>query len=261
MKLVEIDHLRYYMFDNLSEHGISHAIFTRNGGVSPEPWKSLNMGATVGDDLGRVSENRARAFGVLGRSIESIFDVWQVHSNDVICASQPRPSNTPHQKADAIVTDRKEVTLFMRFADCVPIMLFDKRLKVIGLVHAGWLGTINKVVTRTIIQMKRRYLSEPSDIIAGIGPSIGPDHYEIGDDVIEGVNKSFGCLAKEVLTMTNGVVYFNLWEANRLLLDLCGIRNIEVSGICTACHLDEWFSHRGEHGRTGRFGALIGFND
>jgi hypothetical protein len=260
MKSVEVDQVIYYMFENLIEKGVSHAIFSRHGGVSPEPWKSLNMGATVGDDLERVKENRNRAFTILGRNTESIFDVWQVHSSDVICTNSPRPSNALHQKADAIITDKSDVTLFMRFADCVPIMLYDQRLKVIGLVHAGWLGTINKVVEKAIDQMKLVYHCNPGDIIAGIGPSIGPDHYEVGSNVIEGAEKSFGRMAGEILRSINGSVHFDLWEANRLLLLRSGVRNIELSGICTACHIDDWFSHRGEYGKTGRFGAMIGLN-
>jgi YfiH family protein len=260
MPFIEVEKVRYFIFDNMLNEGIDHAIFSRRGGVSPKPWESLNMGATVGDDLNRVIENRKRAFKIKGRTVESMFDVWQVHSSDVICTDVPRPLERIPQKADAILTNKTDVTLFMRFADCVPILLLDPRRKIVGLVHAGWLGTARKIVEKTILQMKAEYNSQPKDILAGIGPSIGPDHYEVGQDVVSEVEKGFGALADQVLQMNNGAVHFDLWEANRLLLERSGVDKVELSSICTACHLDDWFSHRGERGKTGRFGAMIGLS-
>ena len=117
---MRLDGLRYYTFDSLADCGVTQAIFTRQGGVSPEPWAALNLGGTVGDDPQRVAENRLRAFQAVGRSSASLYDVWQVHGDEVVIANAPRPPHTPHLKADAMLTDRPEVTLFMRFADCVP---------------------------------------------------------------------------------------------------------------------------------------------
>ncbi|HEX2997764.1 MAG TPA: laccase domain-containing protein, partial [Anaerolineales bacterium] len=103
----------------------------------------------------------------------------------------------------------------------------------------------------------KNYASNPADIVAGIGPSIGADHYEIGADVILQVMQKYADEAERVLTSHAGKIHFNLWEANRLSLERAGLGQIEVSGICTACHTEDWFSHRAEKGRTGRFGALI----
>jgi YfiH family protein len=215
------------------------------------------MGATVGDDIERVKQNRALAFSVFKKEPESMFDVWQVHSNDVVCANEPRPLKQTPQKADAIFTNKPSVTLFMRFADCVPIFLFDRKRMVIGLVHAGWVGTVNRIVENAIRRMKEEYNSSPKDIFAGIGPSIGPDHYEIGQDVIDAVDNNLSSFAGQILKMKGSKVHMDLWEANRLLLERNGITQIEVAEICTACHPEDWYSHRGEHGKTGRFGALI----
>ena len=246
--------IRYFQFSTLQTR---HAIFTRHGGVSPEPWGSLNVGGTVGDDLARVRENRRLSFGALGCAPESIFDVWQVHSADVVCARAPRPDGESLRQADVILTDRHEVTLFMRFADCVPIVLHDPRNGVVGLAHAGWMGTLRDVSTATINAMRKQYGSNPADIIAGIGPSIGPDHYEIGADVILQAMQKFGDESEMLLKSNNGKIHFDLWKTNQLQLERAGVGKIEVSGICTACRTDDWFSHRAEKGRTGRFGALI----
>ena len=254
MAFVQHDGLRYYQFGAL---GTRHAIFTRHGGVSPEPWGSLNVGGTVGDDLTRVRKNRLLSFEALKREPETIFDVWQVHSADVVCARAPRPEGESYRQADVILTDRPELTLFMRFADCVPILFHDPRNAIIGVAHAGWMGTVRGAATAAVNSMSDQYGSNPSDIVACIGPSIGPDHYEIGADVILQVMQKFGDESELVLKSHHGKIHFNLWEANRLLLERVGVSQIEISGICTACHTEDWFSHRAEKGRTGRFGALI----
>lgn len=254
MPLIQHNGLRYFQFDTLQTR---HAIFTRHGGVSPEPWQSLNVGGTVGDDLERVKKNRLLSFYALGRAPESSFEVWQVHSADVVCARAPRPQGESLRQADIILTDTQEVTLFMRFADCVPILLHDPRKGVVGLAHAGWRGTLHDVVSATVDAMHKQYDSNPADIIAGIGPSIGPDHYQIGADVILQVMQKYGDESELLLKSHNGKIHFDLWKANHLLLERAGVGKIENAEICTACHTEDWFSHRAEKGRTGRFGALI----
>jgi YfiH family protein len=246
--------LRYFQFNTLK---IRHAIFTRHGGKSLEPWSSLNVGGTVGDVIESVRENRRLSFNALECKPESIFDVWQVHSADVVFADAPRNMDEPYQKADIILTDRPEVTLFMRFADCVPIMFHDPVKNVIGVSHAGWLGTVRDVAGATVRAMQERYGSNPSDIIACIGPSIGPDHYEVGEDVISQARQLFGQDSNLVLQLHGERLHFDLWKANQYLLERAGVNQIELAGICTACHTEDWFSHRAEKGKTGRFGALI----
>jgi len=190
-----------------------------------------------------------------------VYDVWQVHSAEVICTDVPRPRDITHKKADAILTDNPKITLFMRFADCVPILFFDPVKKVVGVAHAGWQGTVKGVVTATVDKMASEYGSRPSDIRTGIGPSIAAHHYEVGPEVVHQVRESFGTKADSLLPSQNGSVYFDLWAANHHLLELAGVREIEISGLCTACHPEDWFSHRGERGQTGRFGALIALSD
>jgi YfiH family protein len=248
------DNLRYFQFNTLRTR---HAIFTRQGGLSPEPWNSLNVGGTVGDDLTRVRANRNLSLKALGCSPDSVFDVWQVHGADVVCANAPRPDSESVRQADIILTDKPELTLYMRFADCVPILVHDPRKGVVGVAHAGWMGTLRDVATSLVNAMKAQYGSNPADIVAGIGPSIGPDHYEVGSDVILKVMEKFGDESEAVLKSLSGKIHFDLWKTNQILLERAGVGNIEVASVCTACHTNDWFSHRAEKGRTGRFGALI----
>lgn len=248
------DNLRYFQFNTIQTR---HAIFTRRGGLSPAPWNSLNVGGTVGDDLARVRANRNLSLKALGRSPESVFDVWQVHSADVVYANAPRPEGESLRQADIILTDRSDLTLYMRFADCVPILFHDPRKGLIGVAHAGWVGTLRDVAASTVNAMKKQYGSNPADIVAGLGPSIGPDHYEVGSDVILQVMQKFGDESEALLKSHNGKIHFDLWKTNQILLERAGVGTIEIAGICTACNTNDWFSHRAEKGRTGRFGALI----
>jgi YfiH family protein len=251
--------LRYYTFDLFDRCGLIHGLFTRHGGVSPAPWASLNLGGTVGDERANVVENRRLIFETLGRPVESIFDSWQVHGSEVICADHPRPLDAPHQKADAILTDRPEITLFMRFADCVPVLLYDPVRRVAGLVHAGWQGTVAFAAAAAVERMKAVYGSQPRDLLAGIGPSICVDHYEIGrgPEVIAAVEKAFEGDSAAVLSRNNGLTHLDLWKANQIVLERCGVMQIEQAGLCTVEHNQDWYSHRAEKGKTGRYGALL----
>lgn len=256
MPFQEKDGLRYFSFDDFPKT-ITQAIFTRRGGVSPEPWTSLNVGGSVGDERERVAQNRVRSFQVMGRNPASIHDVWLVHGTDVVYADTPRLLEHPSAKADILLTDNPEVTLFMRFGDCTPLFFYDPQKQVIGLAHAGWMGTVGNVAGAAIKAMQERYGTKPENVVAGIGPAIGPDHYEVGGDVITQVHTAFGPDAERVLVSRNDSTYFDLWTANELQLKNAGVAQVEVSGVCTACHLDDWFSHRAEKGKTGRFGALL----
>ena len=254
----QVGTITYFQFSSLKLPGVYHAIFSRQGGISPPPWKSLNFGASVGDDINRVRENKERALATLKLNTDSTYDVYQVHSSDVVIAHQPLRPGEIHRKADAIITQKKGLTLMMRFADCVPILLLDPVQRAIGIVHAGWVGTVNNIVEKAIYKMIETYGSNPGDIQAGIGPSIGPDHYQVGNDVIEKIKSSFGSKAAHLIGSDQGNTYFDLWKANKLLLNEAGVKNVEISGICTACDLGSWYSHRHEKGKTGRFGAVIG---
>jgi YfiH family protein len=253
--------IRFYTFDSFDDAGVTHAIFTRQGGVSPKPWDSLNLGGTGGDDPARVVKNRLLIFQTIDRNPETIYDVWQVHSAEVARADAPRKPQVPHQQADAIITTKPDVTLMMRFADCVPILLYDPVQHAAGLVHSGWPGTVKRVAQSAVEAMNKAYGTRPNDLLAGIGPAIGPDHYQIGPDVEEQVRRVFGSETSVLLQAANGGVQFDLWAANRLILEECGVQHVEMAGLCTVCHREDWYSHRGDKGRTGRFAVLMAINN
>jgi YfiH family protein len=132
----------------LDNAGIKHGVFMRHGGCSPQPWSSLNLATSVGDSAEDVIENRDRISDALGLERNSFYDVWQVHSTKVVYAGQPRKIGRDHIKADAIITDQKNVALLMLFADCVPILLYDPERSIAACAHAGWKGTFNQIALK-----------------------------------------------------------------------------------------------------------------
>ncbi|MGD2161582.1 MAG: peptidoglycan editing factor PgeF [Anaerolineales bacterium] len=248
--------INYFQFDSFHSLPVDHAIFTRQGGVSPAPWATLNVGGTVGDEMDRVRINQQRALQAIRRAPQSVYDAWQVHSATHIFTNEPR-NGKPFVKADILLTDAPDVTLFMRFADCVPIMLVDMKKRAVALAHAGWLGTVRGAALSAVSALKEHCGSKPQDLCAGLGPSIGPDHYEVGEDVLEVFSDAFPGQSEQHFHRTNGRLYLNLWSANETQLRSVGVERIEIASMCTACDLDHWFSHRAEQGMTGRFGAAL----
>lgn len=247
----------YYTFGQNGISSVPHGFFTRLGGVSPDHWKSLNLSTTGGDSVENVIENRRRIFQVLDRPVESIYDTWQVHGTKIINAQSPRGLENTPIKADGIITNNKSLTLFMRFADCVPLLFFDPYKKVIGIAHAGWKGTVNQIGAKMVKRMSALYGCIPKNISAGIGPSICRHHYLVKEDVLNNVKQELPNYWEQLISKEGDGFHLDLQLTNKLILENEGLTDIEISPICTACNTDEWFSHRAEHGATGRFGTFI----
>jgi polyphenol oxidase len=248
----------YYQFEQWSNSkAFTHAVFTRHGGVSRADWSSLNIGGTVGDDPQAVERNLQLSYAALELDAAKACNVWQVHSADSVVANGPMPGRRWLARADSMVTNRHDIPLLMRFADCVPVLFYDPRQHAIGIAHAGWRGTVAQVVVNTLYAMRDAFGTYPADVQAAIGPSIGPDHYQVGPEVVAAVQRSFGTLEGLIRYASDGSAYLNLWEANRLALERAGVQQIEVAGLCTASNVTDFYSHRAEHGKTGRFGAVI----
>jgi YfiH family protein len=248
--------LCYYQFEQWP--ALVHGVFTRHGGLSAAPWHSLNLGGNVGDSPQAVRVNHERMYAALAVRGERACSVWQVHSADVILVDRPVQGRRWLARADAMITNRPETPLSMRFADCVPILFYDPVQGAIGMAHAGWRGTVRGVASNTVRAMVEAFGCRPQHIQAGIGPSIGPECYQVGEEVVTAVQTYFGTLDGVVRRdPADGTAYLDLWAANRLDLERAGVEQIEVAAICTASHTDEFFSHRAEQGRTGRFGAVM----
>lgn len=247
----------YYQFHSLlSCPQVTHGIFTRLGGHSRSPWASLNAGHTVGDDPVTVDANHELICQALGFKIQDIVSPHQVHGTTAGIVNECHKGRL-QEETDALLTAVPGVLLMLRFADCTPIILYDPRQRIVGLVHAGWRGTVARIAQTAVEKMTAAFGSRPADILAGIGPAIGPCCYEIGEDVVEAANRAFPNQAHLFLVKANGRWRLDMWAANRQQLCEAGVRQVEVAETCTACRTDEWFSHRAEGGKTGRFAVAI----
>ena len=250
--------LRYFQFESLLSENLTQAVFSRKGGVSPIPWSSLNLGSTVGDEPARVSENKNKLLSAIGYSPNQLAQINQVHSANVQVVNKPGGRNSVLMQGDAMISNTPGLLMLMRFADCVPILFFDPIKNAAGIAHAGWKGTVKEVVIAVVNELKSQFGTNPADLLTGIGPSIGPDHYEIGDEVIEEVKRTFHNNWDQILIIGPDSVKLDLWEANKISLRNAGVKHIETPEICTACSVKDWYSHRAENGITGRFAAVIG---
>jgi YfiH family protein len=256
VQCVEQDGVIFYRFEGLArELAVSHAVFTRHGGVSRAPYATLNLGHTVGDDLDAVTINHQRALRALGWRREDVATCYQVHGARVgVARLGDRGRVRP--ETDALVTNTPGVALMLRFADCVPVLFFDRQRRAIGLAHAGWRGVVGGTVPATVATLTRIFGCDPIDLWAGIGPSIGACCYEVGPEVVEQVKAVVD--GRELFRWVNGRARLDLWAAVKSQLEEAGVGQIEVAELCTSCHSDEWFSHRAERGLTGRFGVVMG---
>ena len=242
-------------FASFSDPAIKHAVSTRDGGVSVGPFSSLNLGASAGDDPDAVRENRARLARALGFEPERLVTTPQVHGKGVLVVDDRTAPSALSVRADILVTREPGYLLMQRYADCVPLVLWHKRAGVVSVAHAGWRGTAINVAARAvdaIIDLG----GDPAGIMVGIGPSIGPCCFEVGQEVaaqIPGADhtSSIG---------PNGRPYVDLWELNRQQCVAAGVPEdrVEVAGVCTRCHPETYFSHRVMGYPAGRFGAAIG---
>lgn len=261
------EHIPIIRFPALSQYEeILHFITTRHGGYSEKPFQSFNLATHVGDREENVLKNRVRLARSLDIAVEKFFYTSQEHGsrvfliNDEIVFQNSNSISGTIPVSDALITDCKGICLLIFVADCVPVLLFDCRKKVIGLVHAGWKGTVSLISRKTVQLMQSHYGCRVQDIICAIGPSIGPCCYEVGNEVIDKVRECFPEGLKLIHSQENNNKYFfNLWQANKIQLLSCGIfeEHIETASMCTSCHSDLFFSSRKEHKLTGRFAAGI----
>jgi polyphenol oxidase len=249
--------LAYYTFSSLDAFAqIRHGVTTRHGGVSTAPYQTLNISKGLGDDPLAVDENLQRVCLALAIRREHVVSPNQRHTANV-CRVDENDRGRVCAGFDALITDRPGVPLLLRYADCTPVLIYDPPHHAIAVIHSGWRGTVQGIVRSTLAAMKQAYDSRPADLVAAIGPSIGPCCYEVGAEVEDAVRTAFASSEGLLPKGRSDRRHFDLWAANRRWLSDEGVRQIEVAELCTACHTADFYSHRAEHGRTGHFGAIM----
>lgn len=244
---------------------VRHGYTTRLGGFSQGSYQTMNLGFHVGDLPDAVLANRKRIAGLFGASLDQMVAANQVHgchvhrvtADDIGRGSRDIVSAIP--ETDALVTDQAGILLSTFYADCVSLFFLDPGRKAIGLAHAGWKGTCQKIGGETLRVMAAEFGTDPADCLVGIGPAIGPCCFQVNEDVYQEFKKVFDFNQQICLPDGPGKWRIDLWQANRLALIAAGVKaeNITMSNLCTSCHPELFFSHRQEAQHTGRQGAFM----
>ncbi len=244
----------YYASPLLEAAGVPHAFSTRLGGVSPPPFDSLNLGnpngCDVQDDYEHVWENYRRLRAAAGCAGGELCHVHQVHAAAIVRAPEGERFDTS-QRADAIVGSDPAKVLSVRVADCVPVLLTSSNGRTVAAVHAGWRGVVAGVVSAAVAQLG-------GEVVAAIGPCIGPEAFEVGPEVLDAFEKNFGPDAP-IRRRPDGKGSVDLREAvRRQLMSLgVGAARIDMTDRCTCRDADEFYSHRRDRGITGRMAAIV----
>ena len=248
----------FYRFENLAAcRGIDHKVFTRNAGFSQQPFASLNVAFGVGDQEEDVVRNR----DLISRSMAIGDCVYarQIHGTTIVDLNLEElslSSGTAHEPftADAMLTNKPHQYLVIQVADCQAILMYETIRQVVANVHCGWRGSIQKILGLTIEKMKHHFDCNPEYIQAGIGPSLGPCCAEFINYKTE--------IPPEFWRYKGANNHFDFWSISRDQLIQAGVpkKNIEISGLCTRCRTDEFFSYRAAK-TTGRFAAVIGLKE
>jgi YfiH family protein len=230
-----------------------------------------NLGWTADDEAAIVAANRGSFAGaVAGEGTFELVTVRQVHGDVVQAVVRGQGELwTPDGKAalqgDGLITREPGLMLGVQTADCVPILIADTRTRAVGAFHAGWRGTVAHIVEAGVRQMAEEFGSRGEDLIAAVGPSIGPCCFEVGDEVSAEFERAFPYGGELIAKRAVGRPHVDLWEANRRQLLFAGVapHAITVVGECTVCSRLEdgrrkYFSHRAEQGRTGRMLSVVG---
>ena len=233
----------------LSSHtNLIHGISTKAGGKPPF---YNNLSKHVGDSEDNIKQNREKFFGSLGIDSSRLAHANQVHSNKVMIVSEPGL----YKETDGFITVKENLFLLISVADCLPVMIYDKKNHIAANVHAGWRGTQKKIVSRALEILTGEFGSKPEDISVFLGPCISRKNFEVGEEVAEMFEKKF-------TEMRNGKYYIDIVNDNMAQLKSSGIKdkNIDSCGLCTYDNNDYLHSYRRDKDKSGRMFAVIGMN-
>lgn len=230
---------------------VPHGFTTREGGVSPAPYDSLNLGLSTSDDPALVEENRRLLLSRFGNPPVAGLD--QVHGSEIHCVDGPGS-----WEGDGLLTDARGLLLRVAVADCFPILLHDPRQNIVGALHAGWRGVAKEILPKALRAMQTRYRSDPADIRLALGPGISGPRFQVGAEVAEQF-RALGFESDRPDPNAQGKFLLDLEAVLRQQAAQNGIRpdHFWSLGLCTVSD-PRFFSHRRDRGLTGRMWAVIG---
>ncbi len=258
----EINGLKLLRFENLAgKAGLSHAVSTRHGGVSPEPYTSLNLGFGAKDLSGNAVQNLTLLRNALGLPSERIVRMSQAHTSNVRVISPgfefsaSAPSTVPD--CDALATNLKGTSLLALSADCAMTVFYDPVRSVLAVSHSGWRGALLNIYSQVVSVMRLRFGTDPGDIIAGVSPMISAENYPVKDDFLEKISLFYPEeITRKCLILKDGRHHFSLKDLLKYQFQSLGVRNYEFAHMCTYANNELFYSWRRDGERAGRFGLL-----
>lgn len=242
---------------------VKQAVSTRKGGVSTlHGLESLNLGSHTADSIENVRENYKRFCASVGFDAERVVLGKQTHSDNVRYVTEKDCGKGVFKErdyidVDALITDKKNIPLVIHTADCVPVCFIDTEKKVIGAAHCGWRGTYARLSEKCIDEMKKKFGTNPEDMVCTIGPCICKNCYEVSKDLYDKFIDKFS--KSDIAEIKNGKYYLDLSLINRQILVESGVKpeNISIADICTCCNTEWFFSHRGQGPERGIFATFL----
>ena len=249
----------YLKSDFFQKESVVHAFTSSKGGVSKGLIEGFNLGFNTKDEKSSVLENYRLLACDLGLDIDQTVISKQTHTDNIRIVTKEDAGKgvtrvSDIEDTDGLITKVKNIPLVVFSADCTPILLYDDKKKVIAAIHAGWRGTAKKIAQKAVKLMKEHFNCKPENIYAVIGPSIGPCCFEFGSEATEIFDEKY-------LTPKGDKYMVDIWAFNKDQLMLEGVKNIDLSSVCTVCNSDKYFSYRTHKERTGRQAALILLKD
>ena len=254
MKKIDFNGLSLWQFDLLSrEPGLRHFVTDRKSLAGD---REFTLSFSSSPDKSEIQHNRAVLAEAMGVTEGNLFFPSQVHKTKIVHVTH----NTQQEElleTDAFITNEKGICLAVMSADCVPLLLYDRKNKAVAAIHSGWRGTVAKILEKTLHTMRSTFGTKGKDILAGIGPSVSQDSYEVGEEVMQEVARAFGKDSGLMIPQVGDKAKLDLWKANEYQLREFGVapENIEISNLCTVKKNEHFFSAR--KGDTGRFAAGV----
>jgi YfiH family protein len=254
MKKIPLNGLNLWQFETLSrEKSIQHFVTDRTSGT---PDTEFTLSFSSSPDRAFIQGNRNLLANAMGIENSSLYLPSQVHKTRIVSVDQTT-QREELLETDALITNVPGLCIAVMSADCVPILLYDKKNNAVGAVHSGWRGTVARILEKTLQQMRKTFGTKGDDLQAGIGPSVSQDSYEVGEEVVSEFNRSFGDRNELMIPVGTNKAKLDLWKANKLQLMEFGVSpaQIEISDLCTVKNNNHFFSAR--KGDAGRFAAGI----
>lgn len=254
MKKIRLHNLDLWQFESLAkEPAIKHFVTGRHAYSNGN---AFTLSYSSSPDKEEIRNNRRVLATALGIQETRLYFPSQIHKTRVVNVTE-RTTSDALVGTDALMTNQKGICLAVMSADCVPVLLFDKKNNAVAAIHSGWRGTVAKIVEKTLHEMHTTFGTVGGDVVASIGPSVTQESYEVGHDVIQSVDRAFGKESGLMVPRPQNKALLDLLTANLLQLLPFGvpISQIEISALCTVKNNDLFFSAR--KGDSGRFAAGI----